>query len=273
MTSPKDSEIRGTDVSVGRTPVVAVEEIPSRRNPYLAEDVRTHGYSVRELAGRVSFSEMLFLALRGELPTGPERRLFDEVLVALTPLGARHPAVRAAMYASVGKTVHQNILPLALSVLGGEHLGAKECLDAMKWVRRSLASDARTCADELYAKSRTAGRDGKPAPGFGSRFDGCDPLPAHFLARLARRKHAGPHVIWANRFARRLEPKGMGALATGFAAAAFLDLGFTEAQGCGVFQVAATPHIIALAAEIGGKGLKAMPFLPDDRYHIVKEGA
>jgi citrate synthase len=261
---------RAGQVGVAKTPTAAVEEIPSKRNPYLADDVRTYGYSVRELAGRVSFSELLFLSLRGELPTRAERTLFDEVLVALSPLGPRHPAVRAGMYASVSKTVHQNILPVALSVLGGAHLGAKECFDAMKFLRRSLAHDPRAYADELLAKAPTAGGDGKAAPGFGSRFDGCDPLPAHFLGRFARRKHAGPHVIWADRFARRLGPTGMGALATGLAAAAFLDLGFTEAQGCGLFQVAATPHILMLSMEVATKGLQAMPFLPDDRYHIVE---
>jgi citrate synthase len=263
------NNIRNDQVAVTRTSTTAVEETPSAHNPYLAEDVRTHGYSARELVGRVSFSQMLFLCLRGELPTVAERKLFDEVLVALSPLGPRHPAVRAAMYASVSKTVHQNILPLGLSVLGGAHLGAKECFDAMKFLRRSLTRDPRAYADELAAKA--AGSSGKAAPGFGSRFNGCDPLPAHFLGRLARRKHAGPHLAWAHRFSRRLARKKMGALAPGLAAAAFLDLGFTEAQGCGVFQVSATPHLIMLAAEAGTKGLKAMPFLPDDCYHIVKD--
>jgi citrate synthase len=268
----KENKVRDEGVGVARTPTAAVEETPSRRNPYLADDVRTHGYSVRALAGRVSFSELLFLSLRGELPTRAERRLFDEVLVALSPLGPRHPAVRAAMYASVSKTVHQNLLPIGLSVLAGEHLGAKECFLAMKFLRRSRERDPTACADELFAKAAAA-PDGKAAPGFGARFNGRDPLPAYFLARLARRKHAGPHVTWADRFAARLASRQMGALATGLAAAAFLDLGFTEAQGCGVFQVAATPHLIMLAAEVGTKGLKAMPFLPDDHYHIVTEPA
>jgi citrate synthase len=235
--------------------------------------MRLHGYSMVDLAGGRSFTEMLFLAMRGELPTRQERSLLDELLIALSALGPRHPAARAAMYASTTKTVYPNVVPMALGVLSGAHLGSTECVAAHAFLRRHVADDpserARACAEAVDPRDPVR----KAAPGFGTRFDGIDPLPGTFLRRFAGRAGAGQYVRWAHGFSSCLAQHGMGVLMPGLAAAVLLDLGFTPMQACGTFQLAAVPQIVALAAELGAKGMTAMPFMPQDRYHIESEEA
>lgn len=98
--------------------------MPSPDNPYIAEHCRCRGYDLFELVQKRSFVDIIYLLLRGELPTKDQAQLFETLLVALINPGPRHPATRAAMNAGVGKTNTAHILPIALPVLGGDHLGA-----------------------------------------------------------------------------------------------------------------------------------------------------
>src|SRR5580704_15773470 len=49
--------------------------------------ILVRGYAIQDLIGRVGFSEMIWLTLRGELPTAGQIRLFEAVLVSAVDHG------------------------------------------------------------------------------------------------------------------------------------------------------------------------------------------
>ena len=54
------------------------------------------GYPLHELMGRITFSQAIYLALKGELPSEKVGRLIDAILVSSIDHGATPPSVLAA---------------------------------------------------------------------------------------------------------------------------------------------------------------------------------
>lgn len=130
--SKSSQKVRKRDIKFAAKTVTRIwDEQPEEQNPYLAKHCRCHGYDLLELMQKCTFSEVMFLLFRGELPSKEQARLLDALLVAFINPGPRHPATRAAMNAGVSKTKAPHILPIALSVLGGRYLGGEEVEAAM----------------------------------------------------------------------------------------------------------------------------------------------
>lgn len=253
-----------------RTATRICEETPSAENPYLSQTCRYHGYELGELMQKRSFVDVLFLLLRGELPSPDQGRLFETLLIGLSNPGPRHAATRAAMTAGVGKTNPAHILPIALSVLGGNHLGGGEVTAAMAFLRRQRNKDPQALAVELLAScDRPAEGDWRAAPGFGSRFGGIDPLPQSMADQLLALPGAGEALHWGSRFAAALKPEQGGWLLPAVAAVVFLDLGFHPRAGVGLFQIAAAPGLLAHGLELANQPRTAMPF-PDDEHYFME---
>lgn len=117
------------------------DEQASEQNPYLARSCRCRGYDLADLMEKRSFIDVLYLLLRGGLPTKDQAELLETLMIAFINPGPRHPATRAAMNAGVGKTYTAHILPIALSVLGGDHLGGNEVAEAMLFLKNHLKAE------------------------------------------------------------------------------------------------------------------------------------
>jgi len=244
-------------------------ETPSPENSYLTQEAHCHGYDLIALMQKRSFVDVLYLLHRGELPSKNEAELLEKLMIALINPGPRHPATRAAMNAGVGKTDTQHILPIALSIYGGEHIGAAVIEPAMRFIRKNRRKAAQEVADALLSSAKPAEEgDWHIAPGFGSRYNGIDPMPAQFAQKLLSLAGAGDALRWGDEFAQALAPNGMGWLNTGIAAAVFTDLGFSPRAGAGLFQTFAAPGLLAHAVELSGKPITAMPFPKDEDYVI-----
>lgn len=245
------------------------QESPSLENPYLAESCRCHGYELLELMEKRGFVETLLLLFRGELPSRDETRLFEQLMIALINPGPRHPATRAAMCAGVGKTDTTQILPVALTVLSGEFLGAGEIEESMRFLRKESKNDPREVADNLLAQAaRPAVGDWHVAPGFGCRFGGIERLAMQQARLLAGAPAAGKCLAWGSAFSEALAEDGLGWLATGLAAAVFADLGIQPRLGPGLFQLLNAPGMLAHGVELANKPLTALPFVKDEDYII-----
>jgi citrate synthase len=216
-----------------------------------------------------NFSDVLYLLLRGELPTSDQRQLFNSALVALVNPGPRHPATRAAMNAGVGKTDPAHILPISLSLLGGRYLGGAEVEASMRFIKKHLRKDPIQSAAELFSTEvRPTDGDWHIAPGFGSRFGGVDIMQGKLARVLVNMPGSGESLQWGNAFAEALQPHGMSWLSTGVAAAAFADLGFLPRISAGLFQLANAPGLLAHGLEFTNKPYTAMPFVADADYII-----
>ncbi|MDX9709449.1 MAG: hypothetical protein RBT64_07820 [Trichloromonas sp.] len=245
------------------------QESPSPGNPYIAESCLCHGYDLLELMKKRGFVETLLLLFRGELPSKDTARLFEQLMIALINPGPRHPATRAAMCAGVGKTDTTQILPVALTVLSGEFLGAGEVEESMRFLQKKGQSDPLDVAATLLAQAtRPEAGDWHVAPGFGCRFGGIDRLAvrqAHLLAALPA---AGRCLAWGSAFSEALAEHGQGWLTTGLAAAVFADLGIQPRLGPGLFQLLNAPGMLAHGVELANKPLTALPFVKDEDYII-----
>jgi citrate synthase len=245
-------------------------ETPTIQNPYIAESCYCHGYNLLELMAKRSYPDVVFLLFKGELPTVEESQLFEKLMIAFVNPGPRHPATRAAMNAGVGKTDASHILPIGLTILGGEHLGASEVEPAIRWLRKHVRrSPAEVASELLNASSHEEEGDNHIAPGFGSHYGGIDQIIASIAEQLLTLPAAGKIMRWADEFSRALAPCNMGWLSTGLVAAILSDLGFQPRTGGGIFQIMSAPGLFAHGIEMANKPITAMPF-PDDKDYFIE---
>lgn len=272
MTTEKRKVESRNDIFAERTATKIWQEIESPDNPYLADACLCHGYDLLELTQKRSFVEVLYLLFRGELPDADAARLLEHLMISLINPGPRHPATRAAMNAGVGSTDREHILPIALSIYGGSHLGAGEVEPAMDWLRKQRKHDPRQLAHELIANGIPPREgDWHIAPGFGSRFGGVEPLPAKIAKHLASLPGNHETLLWGCTFADALNEHSLGWLTPAIAAAVFTDLGFSPRAGAGLFQLLGAPGLLAHGVELSNKPVTAMPFVKDENYVIKYE--
>lgn len=270
MAEPSETTVKSRgDRFASRPPTRIWLEQASPRNPYLAERCYCHGYEIEDLMAGRGFVEVFYLLFRGELPEPDQARLLERLMIALIDPGPRHAATRAAMNAGIGRTRRPDILPIALAVQGGAHLGGEEVEAAMRFLAASLE---RAPAEALAAAPEPSGQgDRRAAPGFGSHYGGIDPLAGRLAAHLAALPGAGRHLAWGMAAAEHLRPDGMGWLLPGVAAAALCDLGFSHRAGAGLFQLFAAPGLLAHGLEMAGRPITDMPFLDADHYVIERD--
>lgn len=234
------------------------QETVDDENPFLAHKQSWYGYDSVELAKSVDFVDTLFLLLTGNLPSCPQKELFNFLLVSLSNPGPRHPAVRAGMSASIGKTLPEHFLPISFSVLGGSHGGAGEIQFAMRFIQAKVKENS----FELF--------DGDSLPGFGTRYGMPDPYIQTLLSNIKVMEGAGASIAWVSEVNSRLIDKGQGILSSGLCAAVFSDLGVNFYQAAPLYQLICSPGIIAHSAEYAREPRTSLPFVPDTHYEIRK---
>ena len=245
------------------------DEQPSPQNPYLAERCRCRGYDLFDLMENSSFVDMLYLLMRGELPSKEQAKILETLMIAFINPGPRHPAARAAIYAGCGRTQTSHILPIALSVLGGDHLGGAEVTAAMRFLKKHQETAPQAVAEGLLQKWMPPEKgDRRIAPGFGSRFNGIEPLSQAIAKRVKKLPGCSSFFQWGDVFSRLIAPRGMGWLSPGICAAVFLDLGFAPREGAGLFQLICAPGLLAHGLELADKPINSLPFLDEEKYII-----
>lgn len=254
-----------------RTSTRIWQEVPSAENPYLAESCRCHGYDILELAEKRSFVEVLFLLFQGELPDPAQAKLLESLLILCINPGPRHPATRATMNAGVSRTFPVHLLPIGLSILGGDApAGAAEVTHAMQFMRKNGEKPA----GQIIANTLTADQPANASPkfhGFGNRFGSIDPFAQKVAKHLLRVAPSARMLLWGESLTIALNSYGQGWLLTGIAAAVLCDLGFHPRVGAGLFQLICAPGLLAHGLELANKPITAMPFLDEDHYVIAPE--
>ena len=141
--------------------------------------VLLRGYRMRDLIGRVTFGQAVYLLLVGELPEPKVGSIMQAILVAAIDHGASAPSAKAAI------TVASCGAPLASAVAAGTiavtqyHGGAIE--DCMKVLEECVAMGLEPfeAATEVVERHRMRGAR---IAGIGSRIHRDDPRVARLLA-------------------------------------------------------------------------------------------
>jgi citrate synthase len=213
--------------------------------------IRFHGYGIEELIGAVTFPQMIWLMVRGELPTAGEARLLEQTLVAAVDHGPQAPSIAAArMAASCGLALN-NAIATGVNLLGDVHGGAgQQCLQVLYELRATMdaGTDPQSAAQQLVAsyKARKA-----YVPGFGHRFHPRDPRRDPLIA-AARQAVAdgtieGRHLDAALALESALVPIPMNV--DGATATIYAELGLPAELARGLFILSRSVGLLAHAHE------------------------
>ena len=231
-------------------------------NPFIETQSYCHGYRFEDLVANTSYVDMLYLMLKGELPTDQQSVLLNKLLVAFSHPGVRNDAVRASILAGVGKTVPQNVLTIALLVYGGARTGAGEVTTMMRF----YAKNRRKSVDDVLAAH--------PEPIILGKYYGeADVMAANLCEWLLGDDEQTPHLHWAKALAAAARQGGSNAGLTrpSVAAALFCDLGLMPKYGVALLQLMAAPGLLAQGFEHANKPATVLPFVPDDDYELKAE--
>lgn len=215
-------------------------------------EIRLRGYRLEELMGRVTFSQAVYLALKGELPSPEVGRLLDAMLVSSIDHGATPPSVLATRtVASTGAPLNASIAAGVLAI-NRHHGGAIE--DCMRLFLDGIGrlESNRTCelaAAEIAAEMKV---QKKHVPGFGHRIHTDDPRTRRLLEMADELGISGNGVALARAMektlgesiGRRLPLNVDGALA-----ALLVDMGFPPELGNTIFIIARVTGLAAHAFE------------------------
>ena len=165
--------------------------------------IRYHGYPIEDLLGQVSFPAMIWLMLRGELPSDGQAELLGHALVSGVDHGPQAPSIAIARMAATCGIGVNGAMASAINALGDVHGGAGEQAMALyTQVGNVLAPDGDPrpadasvetfldgAVDRVLDERAAAGE--RYVPGFGHRFHPVDPRAPRLLALVDEAVDAG----------------------------------------------------------------------------------
>src|SRR5687768_12856819 len=137
--------------------------------------IRYRGYAIEDLIGRISFPAMIWLMLRGELPSEGQADLLGTALMAAVDHGPQAPSIAIARMAATCGVGINNAMASAINVLGDVHGGAGEqCVEFFGTIAAAMDAGA-TLGDAAGTQVSGFLAKGGFVPGYGHRFHPVDP--------------------------------------------------------------------------------------------------
>lgn len=205
------------------------------------------GYRIDELMGKISFSQAIYLILKGELPDEKVGRLIDAMLVSSIDHGATPPSTLAARtIASTGSPLNAALAGGILTIYkyhGGAIEGAMKVYNEV--LQRGEGKNLEGVAEEFVREKR---QKKEVIPGFGHRFHTDDPRTKKLFSLAEDLGFAGKYVEVAKVLQKAIEKvigKKLPINVDGAIAALLCELGFPPELGNAFFIIARTPGLIA----------------------------
>ena len=229
-------------------------------------EIAIRGYAIQDLIGKVRFPDMIWLRLRGDLPTRGQSELLEAAMVPGVDHGPQAPSIAIArMSVTCGLPVN-GAMASAVNVLDDIHGGAgQQCMG----IYYEIDAEAGPQGDLVQAARAVLARHGKIVPGFGHRFHPIDPRVEPLFALIDKAVKAG---VVKGRYAaigRAVETvlkegkkRSIPMNIDGITAVIFCELGFEPELGRGIFALSRSVGILAHAWEqkqMGGRIKGPMP--------------
>lgn len=211
--------------------------------------VAVRGYRIDDLMGRVSFGQVVYLVLKGELPTEGQGRVMDAILVSSVDHGATPPSALAARTVASGGAPLTTGIAAGIMTINRHHGGAIE--DCMRELlaavsrKRDTGQDAHTTAREIVAEYRA---QKKRLPGYGHRVHTDDPRTKRLFAICEEEGVAGEYVEMGQALRQAMlesTGKDLPMNVDGAIAAVLCELGFPPEMGNGLFAISRTVGLTA----------------------------
>jgi citrate synthase len=218
---------------------------------------------------------MIWLMLRGALPSAGQAKLLEAALVAGVDHGPHAPSIAISRMAVTCGLSLNGAMASAINVLDDVHGGAgQQCMELYQAIHKAQDDGVQDAVQVELA--RFIAERGRIVPGFGHRFHPVDPRSGRLLALVdeARAKSAvsgryagiGRDVEAA---LQRLKGRHLPMNIDGATAVIFCELGFAPPLGRGLFILSRSVGILAHAWEQtmqGGRIKGPMPPAIDYRY-------
>ena len=234
--------------------------------------IAIRGYPIEELIGRVGFADMIWLMLRGELPSHGQGSLLEAALVPAVDHGPHAPSIAIARMAVTCGVAVNGAMASAINVLDDVHGGAgQQCMELYYAIDETARNDgdvetaARSVIDSRMARGE------KIIPGFGHRFHPVDPRVEPLLALVALARDEG---VIAGRYAQiggaveaelgKIKRRRIPMNIDGVTAVIFCELGFAPELGRGLFILSRAVGILAHAWEQKQRGGRIMGPMPKE---------
>src|SRR5215510_16355678 len=153
--------------------------------------IRFRGFAIEQLIGRISFPQMIWLMLKGELPTPDQAALLEAALVSAVDHGPQAPSIAIGRMAVTCGLPLNGAMASAINVLDDIRGGAGEqCMELYADIaqRRDAGVELNTAIEQGLDAFVAA--NGKIVPGFGHRFHPVDPRSPRLLVPVdAARKN------------------------------------------------------------------------------------
>ena len=241
--SNNKSKLSGTNIE---TKITKVEK----------NKIVTRGYSQKDLIENLSFSDMIFLILKGVLPTRKQSKIFQYVLVSFSDHGVTSPSTQTARIIASSGSPLNNAVAGGLLSFGKNHAGAiKKSMDLFQDKIKEL--DIGEYDDENKLISKLAinmfneyDNKNMNIPGFGHRYHTKDPRAEKLMELVIKEEFIGKHIKLAIVLDNLLsEKKNIHLNIDGINAAILSDMGFDSELGLSVFMIGRIPGLIAHSYE------------------------
>ena len=232
--------------------------------------IAIRGYPIEQLIGNVRFPDMIWLMLRGELPTRVQSELLEAALVPGVDHGPHAPSIAISRMAVTCGLPVNGAMASAINVLDDIHGGAgQQCMERYREIDALAgeSGDLAEAAATVLERHRAAGE--KITPGFGHRFHPIDPRVAPLYELLRRAETDGAIGGRYARIGRAVEAalvahkgKTIPMNIDGITAVIFCELGFEPELGRGLFILSRSVGILAHAWEQKQRGRRIMGPMP-----------
>lgn len=220
-------------------------------------EINVRGYPIQDLIGALSFPEMIWLMLRGEVPSSAQARLFEAALVAAVDHGPQAPSIAISrMAVTCGLSVN-GAMASAINALDDIHGGAgQQCMELLHRIATQSANGVANLDSVEDALDGFVFEHGKIIPGYGHRFHPVDPRATKLLALVRSAQASGTvsgryaqiGVLIEKSLAHRVG-KSLPMNIDGATAIIYAELGFPPLLGRGLFILSRSVGILAHAIE------------------------
>jgi len=207
---------------------------------HFGNEAYVRGYKLEDLVGNLTFSEAIYLVLKGEVPEEREAKMLDAIFVSLVEHSIAPPSVIAARaVASGGNSLHVGV-GAGILAFGEAHGGALE--GAMKFIQENVDKNPEDVVKEYFSNK-------KRIPGYGHRYyKEFDPRSKRLLEIAEKLGFSGKYVKFALDVEKAIEKiKGRKLILNvdGAIASIVSEMGFDYRLGKGFFIIGRTAGLVA----------------------------
>jgi len=212
------------------------------------------GYPVEQLIGKIGFVDMVWLMLRGELPSAWQAKLLEAAMVAAVDHGPQAPSISIARMAATCGVGINNAMASGINALGDVHGGAgQQCLQMYE---RLITEGAADDQGKMEASLRAILAENPRISGFGHRFHPVDPRKTPLLDLIAEAVAAGAvegrflkAALGVEEALQDIKGKLIPMNIDGATAAIYGELGFDGEEARGLFILSRSVGILSHARE------------------------